>query len=122
MDYYKGRSRAALSAETCRTFGNGTRAARKVEFMAPINIETGPPTGGLVSRFLLWGTINFNPPCVAAPISEGPNLSVLDVSTHFLFVLFGDLVSGPWGSIPGAGERLLRGFWTSQQHQNSYFY
>ncbi len=24
----------------------------------------------------------------------------------------GDFVSGPWGSIPGPGEGLLRGFWT----------
>ncbi len=37
---------------------------------------------------------------------------MLDVSTIFLFFVFGDLVSGTWGSIPGPGEGLLRGFWT----------
>ncbi len=37
---------------------------------------------------------------------------VLDVSTHFLLFLFGDLVFVPWGSIPGPVEGLLRGFWT----------
>ncbi len=40
---------------------------------------------------------------------------VLDVSTHLLCFVFGDLVSGPWGSIPGPGEGLLRGFWTPEQ-------
>ncbi len=29
--------------------------------------------------------------------------------------LFGDLVPGPYGSIPGPGEGLLKGFWTPEK-------
>ncbi len=43
---------------------------------------------------------------------------VFDVSFHFLFSVFGDLVSGPWGSIPGPGEGHLRGFWTPETNKN----
>ncbi len=33
----------------------------------------------------------------------------------FFIFLCGDLVSGPWGSIPGPGEGLLRGLWTPEK-------
>ncbi len=49
------------------------------------------------------------------------NLGVLDLSTHFFFFLFGDLVPGPWGSIPGPGEGVLRGFWTPQNNKKYTF-
>ncbi len=32
--------------------------------------------------------------------------------------MFGDLVSGPWGSIPGPGEGRLRVFWTPETKTN----
>ncbi len=35
----------------------------------------------------------------------------------FYFVLLGDLVAGPQGSIPGPGEGLLRGFWSPGENQ-----
>jgi hypothetical protein len=31
-----------------------------------------------------------------------------------------DLVSGHWGSIPGPGEELLKGFWTPPNHQKTH--
>jgi hypothetical protein len=48
---------------------------------------------------------------------------VPDVSTHFYFCfLFGDLVSGPQGSIPGPGEGLLRGSWTPPNIRKSHIF
>ncbi len=39
---------------------------------------------------------------------------VPDVSTHFLFFVVGDLVSGPKGSIPGPGG-AFEGVWDPQK-------